>query len=255
MTDPRTPTEARWLSPGVRGIGAASFLADVGHQIPTALLPNLLTATLGAPASALGLIEGIADGLAGGPGWPVAPWPTTLTVAGPSQSAAIPPPRCCPPLSGPPPPCGRSGCCGPAPGPPGGCGSRPATPYWPTSCRPASTGEPTGSSGPATTLAPCRSSARAGPGGPGRGPHRHCPVGHPRPAGRGRHRGRHSPRAQRRAARAATAAAAHPAGADRPAGSAHGHAWAQRWRPWESLVYALVWVCLVCSWRMSLQDL
>ena len=49
----------------MRGIGTASFLADVGHEIPTALLPNLLTATLGAPAAALGLIEGIADGLAG----------------------------------------------------------------------------------------------------------------------------------------------------------------------------------------------
>jgi hypothetical protein len=36
-----------------------------GHEIPTALLPNLLTATLGAPAAALGLIEGVADGLAG----------------------------------------------------------------------------------------------------------------------------------------------------------------------------------------------
>jgi MFS family permease len=65
MTDPRTPTQARWLSPGIRGIGAASLVADVGHEIPTALLPNLLTATLGAPASALGLIEGVADGLAG----------------------------------------------------------------------------------------------------------------------------------------------------------------------------------------------
>jgi MFS family permease len=65
MTDPRTPTKARWLTPGVRGIGAASFLADAGHEIPTALLPSLLTATLGAPALALGLIEGVADGLAG----------------------------------------------------------------------------------------------------------------------------------------------------------------------------------------------
>ena len=33
--------------------------------IPTALLPGLLTATLGAPAAALGVIEGLADGLAG----------------------------------------------------------------------------------------------------------------------------------------------------------------------------------------------
>jgi len=54
-----------WLTPGVRGIGAASFLADVGHEIPTALLPALLTSTLGAPAAALGLIEGVSDGLAG----------------------------------------------------------------------------------------------------------------------------------------------------------------------------------------------
>jgi MFS family permease len=65
MTKPAAETSERWLTPGVRGIGAASFLADVGHEIPTALLPNLLTATLGAPAAALGLIEGIADGLAG----------------------------------------------------------------------------------------------------------------------------------------------------------------------------------------------
>jgi MFS family permease len=49
----------------VGGIGAASLLADVGHEVPTALLPSLLTSTLGAPASALGLIEGVSDGLAG----------------------------------------------------------------------------------------------------------------------------------------------------------------------------------------------
>ncbi|MGH2688571.1 MAG: MFS transporter, partial [Actinomycetota bacterium] len=54
---PATPTQG-WLTPGVRGIGAASLLADLGHEIPTALLPNLLTSTLGAPAAALGLIEG-----------------------------------------------------------------------------------------------------------------------------------------------------------------------------------------------------
>lgn len=58
-------TTTGWLTPGVRGIGTASFLADVGHEIPTALLPDLLTKTLGAPASALGLIEGVSDGLAG----------------------------------------------------------------------------------------------------------------------------------------------------------------------------------------------
>ncbi|HVF80231.1 MAG TPA: MFS transporter [Solirubrobacteraceae bacterium] len=58
--------EQPWLTPGVRGIGTASLLADVGHEIPTSLLPSLLTGTLGAPAAALGIIEGVADGLAGG---------------------------------------------------------------------------------------------------------------------------------------------------------------------------------------------
>jgi MFS family permease len=56
---------ADWLTPGVRGIGTASLFADLGHEVPTALLPSFLTATLGAPASALGLIEGVSDGLAG----------------------------------------------------------------------------------------------------------------------------------------------------------------------------------------------
>ncbi|WP_328875516.1 MFS transporter [Streptomyces sp. NBC_00287] len=60
-----TPEQELWLTPGVRGIGAASFLADVGHEIPTALLPSLLTSTLGAPAAALGAIEGVSDALAG----------------------------------------------------------------------------------------------------------------------------------------------------------------------------------------------
>ena len=81
--------------PGVAGIGTASFLADVGHEIPTALLPNLSTVTLGAPAAALGLIEGIADGLAGAAGWPAAPSPTTSTrrraqaVAGDTTTTAV----------------------------------------------------------------------------------------------------------------------------------------------------------------------
>jgi len=61
----RDGAASSWLTPGVRGIGAASLLADIGHEIPTALLPSLLTGTLGAPAAALGLIEGVSDGLAG----------------------------------------------------------------------------------------------------------------------------------------------------------------------------------------------
>jgi MFS family permease len=62
----RPPTGRRgWLTPAAGAIGVASFLSDVGHEVPTSLLPSFLTATLGAPASALGLIEGVADGAAG----------------------------------------------------------------------------------------------------------------------------------------------------------------------------------------------
>lgn len=62
---PSAADPARWRSKGSVAIGFASLLADAGHEIPTALLPSFLSATLGAPAAALGLIEGIADGLAG----------------------------------------------------------------------------------------------------------------------------------------------------------------------------------------------
>ena len=55
----------QWLTPGVKGIGTASFLADAGHEVPTALLPSLLTSTLGATPAALGIIEGVSDALAG----------------------------------------------------------------------------------------------------------------------------------------------------------------------------------------------
>lgn len=60
------PVEADpWLTRGVAGIGGASLLADIGHEVPTALLPSFLTTTLGASGAALGLIEGIADACAG----------------------------------------------------------------------------------------------------------------------------------------------------------------------------------------------
>ena len=63
--EPPSTTDQRWFGPSVRGIGGASLLSDLGHEVPTALLPSFLTGTLGAPAAALGLIEGVADGLAG----------------------------------------------------------------------------------------------------------------------------------------------------------------------------------------------
>jgi MFS family permease len=57
--------DERWLTKGVAGIGGASLLSDAGHEVVTALLPSLLTTGLGAPAAALGLVEGVSDALAG----------------------------------------------------------------------------------------------------------------------------------------------------------------------------------------------
>src|SRR5271170_4720043 len=52
----------RWLTRGVLGIGLASLFSDWGHEAGTAILPAFL-ASLGAPAVALGIIEGVSDGV------------------------------------------------------------------------------------------------------------------------------------------------------------------------------------------------
>jgi MFS family permease len=52
----------RWLTKGALGIGLASLFSDWGHEAATAILPAFL-ASLGAPAFALGVIEGVSDGL------------------------------------------------------------------------------------------------------------------------------------------------------------------------------------------------
>ncbi len=57
-----TPSSKRWLTRGVLGIGLASLFSDWAHEAATAILPAFL-ASLGAPAVALGVIEGVADGL------------------------------------------------------------------------------------------------------------------------------------------------------------------------------------------------
>jgi MFS family permease len=65
-------TKTHWLTRGVFGIALGSLFADWGYEAASAMLP-LLAASLGAPAYALGLIEGVADGLSSfaklGGGW------------------------------------------------------------------------------------------------------------------------------------------------------------------------------------------
>lgn len=56
------PPHKRWLTRGILGIGLANLFSDWGHEAATSLLPALLV-LVGAPAVALGIIEGVADGL------------------------------------------------------------------------------------------------------------------------------------------------------------------------------------------------
>ena len=51
-----------WLNRTVLGIGVASLFSDVGHEMATSAMPALL-ASIGASSAALGLIEGLSDGL------------------------------------------------------------------------------------------------------------------------------------------------------------------------------------------------
>jgi MFS family permease len=52
-----------WLTRGVLGLGLGSLFSDWGHETATAILPAFL-ASLGAPPVALGIIEGVSDGVA-----------------------------------------------------------------------------------------------------------------------------------------------------------------------------------------------
>ena len=59
-TGTETSGTASWLNRNVVGMGITSFLSDASHEMATAVLPGFL-AVIGAPPSALGLIEGISD--------------------------------------------------------------------------------------------------------------------------------------------------------------------------------------------------
>src|ERR671923_1478963 len=88
---PVTAEQERWLTPGVRGIGAASFLADVGHEIPTALLPNLLTTTRAPRPPPSGSSRASLTGWLELHAWPAGPSPTARGVAGRRRSPATAP--------------------------------------------------------------------------------------------------------------------------------------------------------------------
>jgi hypothetical protein len=52
---PAEPERERpWLTRGVGGIGMASLLADVRHEVPAALMASLVAGTPSAPAADLG---------------------------------------------------------------------------------------------------------------------------------------------------------------------------------------------------------
>lgn len=59
---PTAKAKPERLSPTIVAIGLVSLFSDWSHELVTALMPGLLT-LLGAPAIALGLIEGLSDAL------------------------------------------------------------------------------------------------------------------------------------------------------------------------------------------------
>jgi len=57
------PIAGRWLNRNILGMGLASLFSDMNHEMASAILPIFLSSVLGAPAFALGIIEGVADGV------------------------------------------------------------------------------------------------------------------------------------------------------------------------------------------------
>jgi len=53
-----------WLTPNVKTLSGVSFLQDAASELLYPVLPIFLTATLGAPVAVVGVVEGIAEGVA-----------------------------------------------------------------------------------------------------------------------------------------------------------------------------------------------
>lgn len=72
MAKEDTSKKVRWLNRSILGMALSSLFSDAGHEMATAILPLFLI-SLGAPASALGIIEGVADATSSfaklGAGW------------------------------------------------------------------------------------------------------------------------------------------------------------------------------------------
>jgi MFS family permease len=70
--DVQPVAQTGWLNRNVVGMALASFFSDAGHEMATAILPLFLI-SIGAPAAALGTIEGVADAVSSfvklGAGW------------------------------------------------------------------------------------------------------------------------------------------------------------------------------------------
>lgn len=60
----RPGQDRRWLTRNVKVLSAVSLAQDAASELMYPLLPILLTTTLGAPAVVVGLVEGVAEGVA-----------------------------------------------------------------------------------------------------------------------------------------------------------------------------------------------
>ncbi|HVN10710.1 MAG TPA: MFS transporter [Kineosporiaceae bacterium] len=61
---PAEKTTVQWLSRNLKVLSGVSFLQDASSEMLYPILPTFLTVTLGAPAAVVGIIEGLANGLA-----------------------------------------------------------------------------------------------------------------------------------------------------------------------------------------------
>src|ERR1700756_3372710 len=57
-------TDRAWLTPNLKALSGVSLLQDAASELLYPVLPIFLTVTLGAPAAVVGVVEGVAEGVA-----------------------------------------------------------------------------------------------------------------------------------------------------------------------------------------------